>query len=150
MSIFDRTVTETGDIDPGYLGMLVGLCVLLGAVPCALILAGVHLAIGKDHPLDLVGVAAIIGAAGTAFGLIATGVGVFRRSGQPAVAATPAQPSPISINAAPAAAPAAVPAQTVIDAAGGVEPMPAKIGPEDVGKKTALLEPKRRKRGRKA
>jgi uroporphyrinogen-III decarboxylase len=36
-----------------------------------------------EHPLDLVGVAAIIGAAGVTFGSAAVGVGVFRRGDQP-------------------------------------------------------------------
>lgn len=83
MSTFERAVTETGDVDPGYLGLYVVMAVVLGAIPAALVLALVHLVIGKDHPLDLLGIAAVISAAGVAFGGAAAGVGLFRRGDQP-------------------------------------------------------------------
>jgi len=47
--------------------------------------------------------------------------------------------------------PVPIAADTLQAAGRGVEPMPAKIGPEDVGKKPLLgAKPKRRKRGRKS
>lgn len=144
-------IGEDGTVDPGYLGLFVVMWMILGTIPIALILIGVRMFIITEHPLDLVGLAAIIGAAGTAFGAAAVGVGVFRRGDQPhasvatttttTTASTPAVPIPVAITP-----------DTLQSAGRGVEPMPAKIGPEDVGKKPLLsaTKPKRRKRGRKA
>jgi hypothetical protein len=59
------------------------MCTVLGAIPFALLLVAVRMFMVAEHPLDLVGVAAIIGAAGVTFGSAAVGVGVFRRGDQP-------------------------------------------------------------------
>jgi hypothetical protein len=82
--IFRSAVTGSdGTVDPGYLGLYVVMCTVLGAIPFALLLVAVRMFMVAEHPLDLVGVAAIIGAAGVTFGSAAVGVGVFRRGDQP-------------------------------------------------------------------
>jgi hypothetical protein len=83
-SIFRSAVTgDDGSIDPGYLGLYAVMLTVLGAIPMTLILALVRLIIGRDHPLDLVGVAAVIASAGAAFGTAAGGVGLFRMGDKP-------------------------------------------------------------------
>jgi hypothetical protein len=82
-SLFRDAVTENGPVDPGYLGLYVAAVMTLGSIPVALILVGIRMGMLADHPLDLVGIAAIIGAAGTAFGVAATGVGLFRKGDKP-------------------------------------------------------------------
>lgn len=123
MSVFRSAVTgEDGEVDAGYLGLFVIMVIVLGAIPAALVLAAVHLAIGKDHPLDLVGVAAVISAAGIAFGTASAGVGLFRRGDQPRPPpAPPATPSAIG-NVAAAAAAAGASASDMESAGRGVEP----------------------------
>lgn len=83
-SIFRSAVTgDDGTIDPGYLGLYAVMITVLGAIPLTLILAGVRMGIAPDHPLDLVGVAAVIASAGAAFGTAAGGVGLFRMGDKP-------------------------------------------------------------------
>jgi hypothetical protein len=78
-SVFRSAVTgPDGEVDAGYLGMYMIGVTILGAIPVALGLAAVRMFLVADHPLDLVGVAAIIGAAGGCFGAAAAGVGLFR------------------------------------------------------------------------
>jgi hypothetical protein len=82
--IFRSAITGSDNtVDPGYLGLYVVMCVVLGAIPVALLLVAVRMFIAADHPLDLLGLAAIISAAGVTFGSAAVGVGVFRRGDQP-------------------------------------------------------------------
>jgi hypothetical protein len=83
-SIFRSAVTGDDDtVDPGYLGLYAVMLTVLGAIPTTLILAGIRMAIADDHPLDLVGVAAVIASAGAAFGTAAGGVGLFRLGDKP-------------------------------------------------------------------
>ncbi len=82
-SLFRDAITENGPVDPGYLGLYVAAATTLGSIPVALVLVGLRMWVAEGHPLDLVGVASIIGAAGTAFGLAATGVGLFRKGDKP-------------------------------------------------------------------
>lgn len=83
-SVFRSAVTgDDGTVDPGYLGLYMVMMVVLGSIPATLFLAGVRLAIAPDHPLDLVGVAAVIASAGAAFGTAAGGVGLFRLGDKP-------------------------------------------------------------------
>jgi hypothetical protein len=78
-SIFRSAVTgPDGEVDAGYLGMYMIGVTILGAIPSALVLALVRMFLVADHPLDLMGVAAIIGSAGGCFGAAAAGVGLFR------------------------------------------------------------------------
>lgn len=126
-------IGEDGTVDPGYLGLFVVMWMILGTIPVALILIAVRMFLIAEHPLDLVGLAAIIGAAGTAFGAAAVGVGVFRRGDQPRPPpAPPATPDAIG-NVAAAAAAAGASASDMESAGRGVERHP---------------EPKRRKRAR--
>jgi hypothetical protein len=48
-----------------------------------LLLAAIRMTIAKDHPFDLVGIAAVIASAGAAFGTAAGGVGLFRMGDKP-------------------------------------------------------------------
>lgn len=84
-SIFRSAVTSSEDnsIDPGYLGLYAVMLVVLGAIPVSLLLAMVRLIVADDHPLDLVGIAAVIASAGAAFGTAAGGVGLFRMGDKP-------------------------------------------------------------------
>ena len=82
--IFRSAITGSdGSVDPGYLGLYMVMLVVLGAIPSALLLVTIRMFLVADHPLDLTGIAAIIGAAGVTFGSAAVGVGVFRRGDQP-------------------------------------------------------------------
>jgi hypothetical protein len=83
-SIFRSAVTgDDGTIDPGYLGLYAVMLTVLGAIPATLLLAAVRLGVSADHPLDLVGVAAVVASAGAAFGTAAGGVGLFRMGDKP-------------------------------------------------------------------
>lgn len=83
-SIFRSAITGDDDtVDAGYLGLYAVMVVVLGAIPATLLLALVRLILGTDHPLDLVGVAAVIASAGAAFGTAAGGVGLFRMGDKP-------------------------------------------------------------------
>lgn len=136
MNFFDRVVTENGDIDPGYLQMLfVGLLVL-GAIPAAVVICVLRVILSADHSSDLVGLAAVIGAAGVAYGGSAAGAAVFRRSGQPAPAPPPAAPLPaVRVDVGPTGGQLMSSGQQLSQpdleaAARGVEPCPksAKLG----------------------
>lgn len=154
-SIFRSAVTgDDGEIDAGYLSLFWVMAAVLGSIPVLLLIA----LIGVSHDnvatvLQSTGIA--IGAACTGLGVSVGAVGAFRAGDKPragvatttttTTATAPAVPVPI--------AGVTGPGPDALQAAGrGVEPMPAKIGPEDVGKKPLLsaVKPKRRKRGRKA
>jgi hypothetical protein len=72
------SLTDTS-VDPGYLGLFAVMLLCLGIIPGAFILIGLRLWLVADHPLDLVGLAAVIAAACAGFGTAATGVGIFRK-----------------------------------------------------------------------
>ena len=77
--LFRSAITgDDGSVDPGYLGLYAIMVTILGVIPVSLLLAGMRMFLVDGHPLDLVGVAAVIGGAGAAFGTAAGGVGVFR------------------------------------------------------------------------
>lgn len=103
MSIFRSAIQgPEGGVDAGYLGLYMVGAVVLGAIPATLALATIRMVIVPDHPLDLVGIAALIGAAGTCFGVAAGGVGLFRAGDKPhtpmvtssAQVSAPANPAP--------------------------------------------------------
>ena len=96
-AIFRSAVTGSdGTIDPGYLGLYVVMLLSLGSIPTAFLLAAVRMFILPDHPLDLVGIAAVIGGAGGAFGGAAAGVGLFRAGDKD----RPVPPAPVVAAAA--------------------------------------------------
>jgi len=77
-SVFRAAIHPTDPtVDPGYFGLYVVTMLCLGAIPAAFMLLLVRLAI-PPHPLDLLGFAAVIAAAGVAYGTSAGGVGLFR------------------------------------------------------------------------
>lgn len=79
MNVFQSTVTGSdGTVDPGYLGLFAVIVLILGMIPCAFVLAALRMFLEPGHPLDLVGLGAIIAGAGAAFGTAAGGVGLFR------------------------------------------------------------------------
>jgi hypothetical protein len=83
-SIFRSAITdEHGDVDAGYLGLYVVIVIILGSIPAAIVLATIRMFILPDHPLDLVGIGAVIAGAGAAFGTAAAGVGLFRAGDKP-------------------------------------------------------------------
>lgn len=67
-----------GEVDSGYLGLAVVTALVLGAIPSAVILVTARMIWVEGHPLDLVGLAAVIGACGGCYGAAAAGVGLFR------------------------------------------------------------------------
>jgi hypothetical protein len=150
-SIFRSAVTgDDGEIDAGYLSLFWVMAAVLGAIPVLLIVA--LIGVGHDNVaavLQATGIA--IGAACTGLGVSVGAVGAFRAGDKPrAGVATTTTTTTASAPAVPV--PVVAPTADVLQAAGrGVEPMPDKIGPEDVGKKPLLgPKPTRRKRGRKA
>lgn len=83
-SVFRSAITgDDGEVDAGYLGLYVVTAIVLGAIPSAILLAAVRMFLTPDHALDLVGIAAVIGAAGTCYGVAAGGVGLFRMGDKP-------------------------------------------------------------------
>lgn len=96
-------IGDDGTVDPGYLGLFAVVLLVLGTIPCAILLVSVRMFLVADHALDLVGLAAVIGASGAAFGTAAGGVGLFRLGDKPhattvstssqQVITTPAQPA---------------------------------------------------------
>lgn len=84
MNIFRSAVTgDDGEIDAGYLGLFAVMVLMLGSIPVTLLLVTIRLFVADDHPLDLSGVAAVIGAAAVGFGASAGGVGAFRAGDKP-------------------------------------------------------------------
>ncbi len=67
-----------GQVDAGYLGLYVVTVLVLGSIPSAILLITARMLMIADHPLDLTGLAAVIGAAGVCYGSAAGGVGLFR------------------------------------------------------------------------
>lgn len=113
-SIFRSAITdENGDVDAGYLGLYVVMLLVLGTIPSTILLAVVRMMIAKDNPLDLVGIAAVIGAAGAAFGTAAAGVGIFRVGDKPRAPApasvTKTESKTETVTVAPAAQPVDTP-----------------------------------------
>jgi len=78
-SVFRSAIVGAdGEVDPGYLGLYIVTALVLGTIPASLLLVAIQMIILPHHPLDLIGVAAVIGAAGGCFGAAAAGVGIFR------------------------------------------------------------------------
>ena len=79
MSIFRSAIAGSdGAVDAGYLGLFVVMLLVLGTIPSAIIMVAVRMWLTPADPIDLTGLAAIVGAAGAAFGTAAAGVGLFR------------------------------------------------------------------------
>jgi len=79
VSVFRSAIEgKDGAVDAGYLGLYLVGVLILGAIPFTFALVAVRMFLVAGYPLDLAGVAAVIGAAGVCFGAAATGVGVFR------------------------------------------------------------------------
>lgn len=120
MSIFQSAITGSdGSVDPGYLGLYAVGATVLGSIPFALILATIRMFMLADHPLDLVGIAALIGAAGTCFGVAAGGVGLFRAGDKPRQDMVT---STATVSAPSAPAPAPIASVDLETAGRGVEP----------------------------
>lgn len=104
-SIFRSAITdENGDVDAGYLGLYVVIVIILGSIPAAIALSATRMFILPDHPLDLVGIGAVIAGAGAAFGTAAAGVGLFRAGDKPragtatqTITATSTTSSPVEV-----------------------------------------------------
>lgn len=78
-SIFRSAITgEDGSVDPGYLGLYVVLGIVLGVIPFSCAALFLRMLLLPDHPLDLVGLAAVVAASTAGFGAAASGVGLFR------------------------------------------------------------------------
>lgn len=106
MSVFRSAIeSPEGGVDAGYLGLYAVGATILGTIPFCLILVAVRMFVVDGHPLDLVGVAALIGAACVGFGTAAGGVGLFRAGDKPHVPmvtssaqiSAPADPAPAPI-----------------------------------------------------
>lgn len=84
MSIFRSAIQgDDGQVDAGYLGLYAVMVLMLGAIPSAIVLVAIRLVVVAEHPLDLLGLAAVIAAAATGFGTAAAGVGLFRAGDKP-------------------------------------------------------------------
>lgn len=154
-SIFRSAVTgDDGEIDAGYLSLFWVMLAVLGSIPVILLIA--LMGVGHDNVaavLQSTGVA--IGAACTGLGVSVGAVGAFRAGDKPRAGVATTTTTTTATAAVPAVpvVPAAPAPDALLAAGRGVEPMPAKIGPEDVGKRAALVQrvkPKRRKHGSKA
>jgi len=67
-----------GEVDAGYLGLLMVGLTSLGVLPVSLTLMLLRMFLEPGHPLDLVGLAAVVGSSGGCFAAAAAGVGAFR------------------------------------------------------------------------
>jgi hypothetical protein len=75
--IFQSAITEEDGktVNAGYLALAVVMLIVLGAVPCTLLLAAVQLKVKHDVNLQDVGVS--IGAICTGFGVVLGALGMF-------------------------------------------------------------------------
>lgn len=138
---------DDGEVDAGYLSMF---WALVGWSVNNLIILAIAALLARKATDG----AALVQATGVALGANAGGfaavlgaVGLFRMGDKPR--AGTATTTTTTTATAPAAAVPAIAPETVLAAARGVEPMPATIGAEDVGKRAALVgKPKRKRRAR--
>ena len=159
MRWFKQAVTgpDNKTFEGAYLALAAIIALVILTIFSMLILAGVEIGLcdrklQKEcfNPAGLGGgIAAAIAAVGAFLGGVGAFIALDRKPSEAPTTTTTESQSTVVKTIAPAAANGVAQVGTPIQDVGRVEPMPAKIGLEDVGKKPLLSGTKRKRKGKK-